>query len=283
MPAQTIAFIDPKAALGALTPMQAKLVDLGPSPPHTDDDPQEVTPIKANLAPRVGLGPGMPPILGEKHYTQVLDEIWPEFDDPEERTAARLDSLIDEVADEAQRVFTLAQDAWPSMPWYKVPDLERKRWDSEFTAYLRRLNDYRGELRSLEPNSTATSNVYVGLVKRRQGAGPVPDCIMHLYFADQLGILAEHSDQMSKGFVGRMMDGLARADQVIDDAAAEIEQAQRDAKDQITNTQERLIRAAKIAGGVVLGSLVIIVGAVVYGNVRRREPPPQPQPQEPST
>jgi hypothetical protein len=274
MPDAKIVFIDPKAALGALTPTPTpvKVATLGPNPPHADE-PIEVEPIKAKLA--MGLGPGAPPLLGEMHYTQILDQIWPEFDDPEERTAARLDALLDEVADEAQRVHLLAQDSWPKMPWYKVPELERKRWDNEFLAYLRRLNSYRGLLRSLEPDSTDTGPVYVGLVQRRQGAGPVPDCIMHLYFADQLGILAEHAEDMGEGFVGRSMDAIARVDKALDDAAAAVDEATAEAKAGFAGAWDGITRTAKIFGGVLLGSIVVITGAVVYSKVANR-------PQEPT-
>jgi hypothetical protein len=274
MPDAKIVFIDPKAALGALTPtpITAKVVDLGPSPPHADE-PIEVEPIKVKLA--AGLGPGAPPILGEMHYTQILDEIWPKFDDPEKRTAARLDALLDQVADEAQRVHLLAQDTWPKMPWYKVPELERKRWDNEFLAYLRRLNGYRGLLLSLEPGSTDTDPVYVGLVKRRQGAGPVPDCIMHLYFADQLGILAEHAADMGEGFVGRSIDAIARVDKALDDAAAAVDEATAEAKAGLAGVWDGITRTAKIAGAVMVAAIVVITGAVVYSKVANR-------PQEPT-
>jgi hypothetical protein len=274
MPDAKIVFIDPKAALGALTPtpIVAKVADLGPSGPH-EDEPIEVEPIKAKLG--LGLSPGAPPILGEMHYTQILDEIWPQFDDPQERTAARLDALLDQVADEAQRVHLLAQDTWPKMPWYKVPEFERKRWDSEFLAYLRRLNGYRGLLLSLEPGSTDTDPVYVGLVKRRKGAGPVPDCIMHLYFADQLGILAEHAEDMGEGFVGRSIDAIARVDKLLDDAAAAVDEAKAEAKAGFAGVWDGITRTAKIAGAVIVGSIVVITGAVVYSKVANR-------PQEPT-
>ena len=284
MPDAKIAFIDPKAALGALTPtpLTAKIVDLGPNPPHAEE-PIEVEPIKAKLG--MSWIPEWPP----KHYTQILDEIWPLYEEPQKRTAARLDALLTQVADEAQRVHLLAQDTWEKAPWYKVPDSERKRYDAEFLAYLRRLNVYRGVLRALEPNSTDTDPVYIGLVKRRQGAGPVPDCIMHLYFADQLGILAEHADAMGKGFVGNVIEAVAwaegHADNVIDpvkDKAEEIADKVADkVRDAAGGLRESISRPLKIVGGVIVGSIVLVTGAVIYRAVTNRPPPP-PQPQEPT-
>ena len=220
MPEIEVAFIDPKAALGKLA-IQAKAAkaadeDLGPSGPHQFDEPQKAKLQVKVAAQPVAMSPGLPPLVGEAHYTEVLDEIWPEFDDPEERTAARLSSLLEEVADEAQRVHLLAQDVWEKLPFYKVQDSERKRYDAEFLAYLRRLNVYRKALDELDDDSTATADVYVGLVQRKHQAGPVPDCIMHMYFAQQLGILQDHADDMGEGFVGRVMDGLGAVSEVVE-------------------------------------------------------------------
>lgn len=286
MPDAKIAFIDPKAALGALTPkpLVAKVADLGPNPPHADD-PIEVEPIKAKLGTS-----WIPEWIIPKHYTQILDEIWPQYDEPQERTAARLDALLDEVADEAQRVHLLAQDTWPKTPWYKVSEFERKRWDNEFLAYLRRLNGYRGVLQSLEPNSTDTDAVYVGLVTRRQGAGPVPDCIMHLYFAEQLGILAEHADDMGEGFVGRVVEATARVDKSIDDAvdkvADKVEDIADKVRDKVSDTAgglwDTISLPLKIVGGVIVGSFVLITGAVVYAVANRSPAPQNHPPQEPT-
>lgn len=281
-----VAYINPEAALGPLTPnvLVGKVADLGPSAPHTDAEPIEIAAVDTQLNAGPNFGPGAPPIVGgaaaEKHYTQVLDEIWPKYDDAEERTADRLGALLDEVADEAQRVHILAQETWPKMPWFKVPELERKRYDAEFLAYLRRLNSYRGLLRTLEPDSTDTGSVYVGLVKRAQATGPVPDCIMHLYFANQLGILAEHSQDMGEGFVGRFMDALAAVDRKIDDAAAEVDEAKRDAKEGIAGAWAGVTRTAKIVIGVVLGSVVVLTGVVVVDRMLGRS---QQKPQEPAT
>ncbi|PRP98538.1 hypothetical protein [Enhygromyxa salina] len=280
MPTTKVAFIDPKAALAALTPqLKVANVGLGPSGPHgfdDDDDLEEGVPItKSATLGRVSLNPGLPPPVTAAHYTNVLDDLWPEFDDPEERTAARLESLLDEVADEAQRVHLLAQDIWERVPSYKIPDSERKRYDTEFLAYLRRLNDYRKVLHELEPDSTATNAVYLGLVKRRQGAGPVPDAIMHMYFAQQLGILADHADDMGKGFVGRVMDGLARANKVVDDASEAVEEAAADAEQKATNMWEKLTRPWLWAAGAFVGSLVAIGGTVLIINAAKTpaEPP----------
>src|SRR5690606_17355951 len=212
--------------------------------------------------PQVSIHPGLPPVVAAGHYTQVLDELWPEFDDPEERTAARLDSLLEEVADEAQRVHLLAQDLWEKLPSYKLPDSERKRYDAEFLAYLRRLNEYRTTLDELEPTSTATGSVYLGLVTRRQGAGPVPDAIMHRYFAQQLGILSDHGQEMSEGFVGRVMDGLAKVDKLIDRGVDKIGEVEKDAADRLDSAWDQFTRPWKIAAGVVLGTVVVFGGTL---------------------
>jgi hypothetical protein len=250
-------------------------VDLGPSGPHEfDDELEEGQPITkaATFAPRLSLTPGLPPPVTATHYTNVLDDLWPEFDDPEERTAARLESLLEEVADEAQRVHLLAQDVWERLPSYKIPDSERQRYDKEFLAYLRRLNGYRTTLNDLEPESTATNSVYVGLVKRLQGAGPVPDAIMHMYFAQQLGILADHADDMGEGFMGRVMDGLAQVNRVVDDASEAVDEAKADAEQKAADLWEKLTRPWIWAAGLFLGSIVVIGGAAVIVNSTKKTP-----------
>jgi hypothetical protein len=281
MPEAKIAFIDPQATLGPLT---AKIVtDLGPSAPHTDDDePEQVEPVSAKLVPNVGLRVGSSPQvgLGEPHYTQALDQIWAEFDDPEERTVARLWTLFDEVADEAERMFKLAQETWPRLPKYKVPDTERTRYDSEFLAYLRRLNDYRDVLQELDPSSTATDRVYVGLVQRRQGAGPVPDCIMHMYFAQQLGILEDHADDMGEGFVGRVMEALERANRSIDEANEKIADFQERSAEKAAELWERATRPFLWVAGIFLGSLVVIGGTVATVTIVRARSRKTEEPKE---
>lgn len=281
MPKLEVAFINPQAALGALTPQVTKLADvgLGPSGPHEfDEEPEEGEPItkSAMFTPRLSLSSGRPPLVTAAHYTNVLDDLWPEFDDPEERTAARLESLLEEVADEAQRVHLLAQEIWERLPSYKIPDSERKRYDTEFLAYLRRLNEYRTALNDLEPENTATSSVYLGLVKRRQGAGPVPDAIMHMYFAQQLGILADHADDMGEGFMGRVMDGLARASKVVDDASEAVDDAKTDAEQKVEDMWDKLTRPWIWVTGLFLGSVVVIGGTAVILKVADR-PPERPR------
>lgn len=267
-----IAFIDPNATLG---PLMAKLaVDLGPSAPHVDDEPEQIEPIAAKLAPRMALRLGAVPQVGEPHYTQVLDQIWPEFDDPQERTAARLQALLEEVADEAQRVHLLAQETWPRLPKFKVPDSERERYDREFLAYLRRLNGYRDTLQDLEPSSTATDTVYVGLVQRRQGAGPVPDCIMHLYFAQQLGILTEHADDMGAGFIGRVSSGLERINKLIDNASDILEDR---VSDESGKLWDQILQPIKWAAAIFVGSLVLVGGTVIAVAVIRSRAVKQPE------
>ena len=115
----------------------------------------------------------------------------------------------------------------------------------------------------LEPDSTATQTVYVGLVQRAQGAGPVPDAIMHVYFAEQLGILADHADEMGEGFVGRVLDGLSRVDSAIDDA--------RDAADEeanaFTDWLDEFTRPIRIGAWIVVGSIAAIAGVVLIDRV----------------
>lgn len=263
-------YIDPKVVLGALTPKKATIAaDLGPSAPHEPD------PIEAEVS-ILAMTPKGPPILGVPHYTQTLDQLWPEFDDPEERTAERLDALLSEVADEALKVHKFAQQIWEDMPAYKVLPSERTRYDREFLAYLRRLNEYRQTLNSLEPDSTDTESVYVGLVKRKQGAGPVPDAIMHMYFAEQLGILAEHSEDMGELFVGRVLRALTntgrkihQAAEAARDSAAEAGDAVADGiSDAATAISDRLTRIGLWIGGIFLGT--VVVGGIVFGVVASR-------------
>ena len=279
MPEIEVAFIDPKAALGKLA-IQAKAAkaadeDLGPSGPHQFDEPQKAKLQVKVAAQPVAMSPGLPPLVGEAHYTEVLDEIWPEFDDPEERTAARLSSLLEEVADEAQRVHLLAQDVWEKLPFYKVQDSERKRYDAEFLAYLRRLNVYRKALDELDDDSTATADVYVGLVQRKHQAGPVPDCIMHMYFAQQLGILQDHADDMGEGFVGRVMDGLGAVSEVVDEASDRIDEAKDEAAKQAGEVAEtvwkKITRPILIVGGIVVGSAVAVLGTVAVVKLTERD------------
>jgi hypothetical protein len=193
-------YIDPNLLQKALKPGGAAVPSFaaGPSAPHTesevDDPPSLGWPNWQDWLPD-----GMKPL----HYTEHLDPIWAEFDDAEERTAERLQALFDEVADEALKVHLLSVEVFQNAPTYKLPASERDRFHKEFLAYGKRLNGYREKLAALDPKSTATDDVYIGLVQTKKGAGPVPDVIMHLYFAKQLGILADHVDDMGKGFVAR--------------------------------------------------------------------------------
>ena len=278
MPEVKLAFIDPNALLGKLEPMEAELVDidvddLGPSAGHQAElEPEKV--------PSVGLDPGAPPRLGEAHYTNALDEIWPEFDDPEERTVVRVRSLLDEVKKEAQRVHLLAQQVWDKIPVWKVETSERERYDKEFSAYVRRLIDYQSTLLEYEPLDTAPDEVYIGLIERAAGAGPVPDAIMHLYFADQLGILAEHADTLSEDFVGRVIDGLAAVDEKIDQGVEDFADAEREIQEgfeeAVAEWADGIRHGLLVIGGVILGSVVLIGGTVAIaaaavGNARDRD------------
>jgi hypothetical protein len=277
-----VAYINPNAVLGALT-IQKVEPNLEPSGPHAFDEPVEAkVPIVLGVPglsvnSGLSLSPGSPPLVAATpHYTQVLDQLWPEFDELEERTAARLSSLLEEVIDEGQRVMLLKQDLWEKLPSYKVPESERQRFDKEFLAYLRRLQAYKTALANLEPESTATDSVYIGLVKRRDGAGPVPDAIMHLYFAQQLGILADHSREMSEGFVGRVMDGLAKVDAAIDRAGDTIERAGDEAEKKLDSWWDRVTRPWKIAGGVVLGAVVLVGGVLLADKLNDGDREPRP-------
>ena len=231
MPTIKGAFIDPAVLLGKVqqptkTPIVAGLA-LGPSAPHDDDDHDD---DDAPAAPA-------PPLLGAdtSHYVEVLDQIWPEFDQPEERTAARLQVLFDRTVDEASRMNLAVQDFLQNTPNHKVPYLDRVRLHTEFVKYLKRLNGYRVRLAELPPESTDTQSVYIGLVQTRPGAGVVPDAIMHLYFRNQLGVFAEHERDMSQGFVARVLDGLAdlrdfaieKQDEIRDAKKAAIEESQK--------------------------------------------------------
>jgi hypothetical protein len=271
VPDVKLAYIDPKAVLGALA-VQKFEPNLGPSGPDEDDNV-----VEAELAvPGLALSPGAPPFVAAMHYTQVLDQLWPQFDTPEKRTAARLSALLEEVIDEANRVLLLKQDLW-ELPGFKLPELERKRFDKEFLAYLRRLQEYKATLGDLPDSSTATDSVYIGLVKRRDGAGPVPDAIMHLYFAQQLGILADHAEEMGEGFIGRVMSGIAKADAAIDRAKETVDREKEEFMEDVASWWDQVTRPFKIVGAVLLGTVVVVGGVVVADKlIDRRKPEPEP-------
>lgn len=245
--------------------------NLGPSGPHQDDDEE----------PQVGTGvdPGGPPIIGEAtpHYTNTLDALWVEFDDPEERTAARLIAVIDTCADEAVRVHQVAVAMFEEVSESKVPEAVQKQYQAEFTAYARRMHGYKERLLDLEPTSLDTDEVYLGLIKRKAGAGPVPDAIMHLYFANQIGILADHAHDMGKGFVGRLMTAVDAASVKVVDAAEVIEESGEEAKESAGEFWEELREMRWwILGGIaatVGTSVGIAVGVnrLGSGGGRRRE------------
>lgn len=266
MPDVQVAFIDPAVLQAKLEPAPLEatpVAELGPSPSHQIEiEPQEV-PI---LTPIVGLDPGPPPQFGEGHYANVLDEIWPEFDDPDERTVVRVRSLLHEVKREAGRVHLLAQQVWAKIPKWKVEDSERERFNKEFSAYTRRLIDYQKALLQLEPLDEAPDEVYIGLIKRAAGAGPVPDAIMHLYFADQLGILAEHADTLGEDFVGRVIDALAVVDTKIEEGIDDLADAEREIQEGFEEAANKwakgIERGLLIVGGVLMGSVLLIGGTV---------------------
>ncbi len=227
---------------------------LGPSAPHSDDHSAEEEAALGQGAP-----PVIPPSVGtenKKHYTEVLDPLWMAFDDPEERTAARMLALLEEVADEALRLHHLQLSFWDSIEAKKLPQSEFDRFHSEYMAYLIRLKRYKNDLLALEDSSTDTDEIYLGLIKRRQKAGPVPDAIMHLYFANQIGVLSQHAHEMGQGFVGRVMTALDHADVIAEEAGELLEDVAEDAKDAATSARRRTY-------GLVLGGLALGVGGSV--------------------
>jgi len=239
------AFVDPKAVLGKAPPVQGfqPSLNLGPSAPHEheeeDDEPS----------------PGSPPQLGA-HYTDTLDEIWPQFDEPEERTAARLQVLFDQVVKEAARMHLASQDFFAGVSFQKISLADRARFQVEFTKYLKRLNEYRARLEQLPRESTDTDSIYVGLVKTRAGAGPVPDAIMHLYFQNQVGVLADHVKEMSEGFVAHVLEGL-------EDLAA----FARESREALEHEAEAAVAHAQrwsvVVGGAIVAAAVAVIGGVV--------------------
>ena len=274
-----VVYISPELALGALTPSVPKLdlADLGPSAPHQlEPEPEEAPTLGSTIEELLGKPPRLGSDAAPGHYTNMLDEIWAEFDEPEERTAARLGLVLEEVKAEAQRVHLLSQAVLDKIQWWKLEDSERERFNKEFQAYLRRLIKYRDALDQLEPEDTDTMDVHVGLIRRRLGAGPVPDAIIHMYFAEQLGILAEHADDMGEGFVGRVMEGLAAVDTKIDDAADAIDDAQQEAKDRIDETladwSDSVRRGLIWAGGILAGTLALVGGTVAIAVIASKAP-----------
>jgi hypothetical protein len=266
-------FIDPTLLQKALKPA-AKVAAIpqfaaGPSAPHTDDEHDDEPPALGWPNWKDWLPDGMP-----MHYTDTLDPIWAEFDDPSERTAARLQALLEQVSDESLKIHALAIELFMATPTYKIPQAERDRFRAEYLAYGKRLNGYRESLAALEPTSTATDDVVVGLVQTKPGAGPVPDAIMHMYFARQLGILDDHAQDMGKGFVGRTLNALQAVGESIGEVTDTVSDAIGDrieAKETVLT--ESLRRAAWIIGGVVAGGVVIVGGLIVLAvrAGRRRE------------
>ncbi len=256
------AFITPDVATMKLGPLLVEPkgpqleadphVNLGPSPPHDDDADLTLEEIES-------LQQGRPPILGEQqtkpHYTEVLDPIWMEFDDPNERTASRLFAVTVQVGNAALKVHHLQMDLFDKVPFYKVVDEDRDRFRKEFNAYLKRIKHYKQALMGLPDDSVDTDEVYLGLIKRRQGAGPVPDVIMHLYFIDQLGVLEDHADEMGEGFVGRVMTNLERAGEIS-------EQADEMLKDQAKELSEKAGAAIKRAFWIFTGAVVLTIGGI---------------------
>ena len=264
-------FIDPVQLQKALAPAGPVATahfepKLGPSAPHVDHEEDPGMPTLGFPSWRDWLPGGMP-----KHYTQVLDDLWPEYDDPEERTAERLQALLDEVSDEALRVHLLSVEVFEKAPAsWKLSAADRDRFHKEFIAYTRRLSGYRDTLASLDPKSTSTDAVYFGLVQTREGAGPVPDAIMHMYFATQLGILDDHVDEMGSGFVGRTLTSLDKINQAVIEKGETIIERAEGASTSVTDTMRRV---GWIVAGVLVTGVVAIVGVFVW---TRRTPSSEP-------
>jgi hypothetical protein len=260
-----IEFINP-ASLLSLTPKTKQLpiqglsVGLGPSAPHVDEGTELLEELSPGSPPMFGAG------LGEGHYTNVLDEIWPEFDAPEERTAARLKVLLDETIERAERVHHASLEFFERVSFSKISLADRTRFRTEFIAYLRRLREYQERLDSLPKDSLDTASVYVGLVQQRSGAGPVPDAIMHLYFANQIDVLAQHVVDMSEGFVADVIAGL----EALRDAGIDASDAIRETADEATDTAKKL-RWAIFAG--IGTAATVAVGAIVYALWPSRKEP----------
>ncbi len=260
-----IEFINP-ASLLSLTPktkqpaIQGLSVGLGPSAPHVDEGTELLEELSPGSPPMFGAG------LGEGHYTNVLDQLWPEFDAPEERTAARLKVLLDETIERAERVHHASLDFFEKVSFSKISLADRTRFRMEFIAYLRRLREYQERLDSLPKDSLDTASVYVGLVQQRSGAGPVPDAIMHLYFANQLDVLADHVADMSEGFVA---DVIARLE-ALRDAGIDASDAIRDKADEAAEAAKKLRWAIFAGVGAVATAVVGGLACALWPS--RREP-----------
>ncbi|NVB43454.1 hypothetical protein G6O69_36870 [Pseudenhygromyxa sp. WMMC2535] len=167
--------IQPSVATASLEPSLGPEVipfvpaqSLGASPPH--DEVYELDDIDLQA-----LEPGQPPVLGEleaPHYTEVLDQLWMEFDDPEERTAGRMLALVEQVAAESMRLHQLQLEFWDSLAAKTIPESEFDRFQSEYLAYLKRLKGYKQTLLVLPETSRDTDEIYLGLIKRRSGQAP---------------------------------------------------------------------------------------------------------------
>ena len=268
MPEVMTVFVDPAALLGKQPGQPANVqgfkptIDLGPSAPHDHDDDDE--PVVS-----AGLGVGLGADTG--HYTDVLDQLWPEFDQPEERTAERLQVLFDQVVKQAGRMHTASQDFFASVPFFKIGIEDRARFQVEFTRYLKRLNQYRARLEQLPAKSLDTDSIYVGLVKTRQGAGPVPDAIMHLYFRNQIGVLSDHVDEMSEGFVAAVLDLLASLKRIADEAGEAIDRHAADAAAEAR-------RWRRLIGGTLAVTATAVIGGLILAFRPRPAESPSPSP-----
>ena len=251
------AYIDP-AALGTTLAEGPKYVGkLEPSAPHAGS---------FGLGSPTPLDPGQPPLFGGAYFVNMLDKIWAEFDTPEKRTAKRLKLVLEDVADRANEVNLGAMDLF-ELPGYKLPESERKSWRRDFLRYAKRLNEYRAKLDELDPASTDTESIYVGLIQRRDGAGPVPDVIMHLHLFDQLKILQDHAQEMAEEWLSKLLDSLAALGEAIDETTDTI-------GEQVEESRESRKRLGWwIFGGLTgAGLLAVVAAVIVRGGRKEREP-----------
>lgn len=243
------AFIDPQA----LSRLRDSLVslhashDLEPSAPHQFD----VLPAEEQISetPIATTSQSGAPIL--QMHSEDLEDLRAEFSDPALRTAERLNVVLDEVAEETTAVFRLEQDLLWGKANKSVIEDEVQDYRQDFRAYTRRLLSYRHALAELEPTSTDTDIVYIGLIERREGAGHLPDALMAQYFAERLGIIAAHKVEVG-GFGERIRSRLEQ-----------LENASKAAAESVSDTKKGMEEGARRVQGKVQRTMLWVGGAVV--------------------
>ncbi len=277
-------FIDPQALLGKPAPAVAGFkpkvpvvagfapkLDVDPSPPHLDEEIEEML---GELAP--GDAPFGGPALGDaaadkvnaaqRRYDETLAALRQRFAAPVVPTARRVKVLLEETSRAATQALSIANDLFVRMD-FDADD--RARFKSDFWKHVKRLKAYHDEIDGLPPDSTQTRNVLGGLLEYRIGAGPVPDGIMHLYFANQLDVLSTHGLEMSNGLMTALDERLV---EIKDQAADTYEKV----KDKVIETRDDAFDTANrfkwgIVGGIV-GFAVLIVGSIALLTRGRGEP-----------